>query len=796
MSETSRGVHNKYNFSSDNNKSRLGNTSLENSLSAWERRRNFRRGLGQHKDLLNSVLLEATCENEHENVEELENENYGQANCKLSDKDLVNGDTSTGQARSGSKATAQTTWNTSFAAGSENIGQEYTNNNSTGAFSSLRSRRKVKSLQSLVLNTNITQSQRIFERPERKSEPFQQAQDSSTLHHSPSLGNIATITNIPRPTFMRQKTLTELNDDLGNIFQTPKGGTGNGSPPGSKPSSLTKAEHQSIRNPVHSSSAAIFNKNYETVNSASFSQNLDLPYGQQRMRSASFGDFGELTRELIEKKFGRLFCPADQTIPGSPDESNSHLADNIDISPPKNVAAIPLISCTPPSDELLAFQQRLGRSRSSSLSEKMFSNNTSERDIRTSLDVPMQRVHKSVSTSRIDVQHQELNGLSRPSSRKSLLDEMTRPLSRLSVDDHQDIYPTPSIAQDSLQDVSRQVAEIIEPVSKLLSEITDPTTEPLSRLGSDVPLTRPISRAESEMIQSLSRPAQDLLEIKSRASKSRPLSRAASEMAESLALLRPSHDMMGMTSRPVSRAASEISEALPRLPSKAMSESLSRPVSRCASEMSEAVSRPVSRMSLPASAAGVHQSQQHNNQQQQKQSHQRQTQNHQHQKPHHQNQHKHQQHNLKPQKHQQTPTGTESKSPRAQSRRPRVGGGLLRSLSRTSIYEEPIMLDDVDVYHTINGEASLTNTRPALPFAKIQRRTARQVAHGLPADVFSEAGVRNGLASKNEGENNGQNVVADCETESVFSFCEENSWRVRLTSTYHVCRQGLFSQYT
>ena len=757
-------------------------------MSAWERRRNFRRGLGQHKDLQNSILFETTCENEHESEEELEVENFEQATSKLSDKDLVNGDTSAGQASS-ARQTTGTTLNSSFAAGGENIEPEYTNTG-TRVFSSLRSRRKFKSLQSLVLNTNTIQPPRNFERQEHKSDLFLQAENTSTLYHSPSLGNIATISNIQRPTFMRQKTLTELNDDLGNIFQSPKGGTGNGSPPGSKRTSLTKAENQSLKNPIHSSSLSISNKNYETVNGSSFSQNLDLPFGEHRMRSASFGDFGELTKELIEKKFGLLFCPADQIIPGSPDESNSHLADNFDLPLQTNVATIPLISCTPPSDELLAFQQRQGRSRSSSLSDKISSNYNSEKDMITNLDVPIQRVHKSVSTSRINVQHQELNGLSRPSSRRSLLDEMTRPLSRLSVDDQLDIYPTSSIAQDPLQDVSRQVTEIIEPVSKLLSEITDPNTMLSSRLGTDLSLSRPVSRVDSEMILSLSRPAQDLLEIKSRASKSRPLSRAASEMAESSALLRPSQDMVGMMSRPVSRAASEIYEKVPRTSAKATSESLSRPVSRCASrcasEMSEAVSRPISRMSLQASVAVVPQP----HQKQQKQPNLQQTQ-----KPHHQNLYNSQQPNLKPRNQQQIPIGTESKSPRTQSRRQRVGGGLLRSLSRTSIYEEPMMLDDVDVYHTINGAASLTNTRPALPFAKIQRRTARQVAHGLPADVFSEAGVRNGLEAKDEVDNNGRNGVADCETESVFSFCEENSWRVRLLSTYVICQQGLFSQY-
>ena len=126
--------------------------------------------------------------------------------------------------------------------------------------------------------------------------------------------------------------------------------------------------------------------------------------------------------------------------------------------------------------------------------------------------------------------------------------------------------------------------------------------------------------------------------------------------------------------------------------------------------------------------------------------------------------------------------GDPPKSPRLPRRAPALrgllgggGGRLYKSLSRASIYEDPTeLLDDIDLYHTINGAASITNSRPPLPFAKIHRRTARQVAHGIPGDAFSEV-----IDDVGGGRGVGGGRIADCETESVFSFCEDNSWRVR-----------------
>ena len=61
------------------------------------------------------------------------------------------------------------------------------------------------------------------------------------------------------------------------------------------------------------------------------------------------------------------------------------------------------------------------------------------------------------------------------------------------------------------------------------------------------------------------------------------------------------------------------------------------------------------------------------------------------------------------------------------------GKGMFKSLSRASIYEDPNM-DDVNVYHTISGGGRIAASRAPIPFAKITRRPTRLVA-GIPSMV-------------------------------------------------------------
>ena len=86
----------------------------------------------------------------------------------------------------------------------------------------------------------------------------------------------------------------------------------------------------------------------------------------------------------------------------------------------------------------------------------------------------------------------------------------------------------------------------------------------------------------------------------------------------------------------------------------------------------------------------------------------------------------------------------------------RVGRGMVRSLSRQSLYEESAP-EELEVYHTITGGRSnlLAASRAAFPFAKITRRPARLVA-GIPSMVDED----------------------DDDTESIFSL-NEDMWRVR-----------------
>ena len=89
--------------------------------------------------------------------------------------------------------------------------------------------------------------------------------------------------------------------------------------------------------------------------------------------------------------------------------------------------------------------------------------------------------------------------------------------------------------------------------------------------------------------------------------------------------------------------------------------------------------------------------------------------------------------------------------------------GLVKSLSRQSLYDEPGGgggPDDIDVYHTITGGRSnfIAASRAPLPFAKITRRPARLVVAGIPSMV-------------DEVDFDGE------DTESVYSL-NEDMWRV------------------
>jgi hypothetical protein len=547
-------------------------------------------------------------------------------------------------------------------------------------------------------------------------------------------------TNSHNTLLMRQKTLLELNDDLGNIFQSSLSSQTNLSSAnnGLDSASMTKASKLGLRNHMYSSNISLAKRNslkadaFYGESNGMRPINLDIPLGSHRLRSASFGEFGELSNPIIEQRFGRLFRPADETIPGSPDFTSINQMDKIIPSPVDAPAVIPIISYTPPTDEFKSYEKR---SRSSSFSDQL------------GLPVRNQR-SMSASTSNLHQQDPSEIVLSRPSSRRSLVDEMIRPVSRLSVDDQQDLFPAASnkpvfqIGDEPLsRAVSRAFSEITEPVPRPVSRAFSEIVRPVSRPFLDIaePMPRPVYRAVSEIAGPVSRAYSEIAEPVPR-----PVSRAVSEIAGPVSS-RPFSEIAEPIPRPVSRAVSEIAGPVSRALLE-IADPVFRPVSRAASEISVPVSRPVPRplngvpgpalrpvlkLSIPAVNG---------------------------ERPHPPV--------IKPPSPVIRPPSQtfEAKSPRLSTRRPR--NGLYKSLSRTSIYEEPDDLDDVDVYHTINGAGTLTNTRPALPFAKIHRRTARQVAHGLPSDAFTE--VEDNVGG-----------VPDCETESVFSFCEDNSCLVR-----------------
>ena len=88
---------------------------------------------------------------------------------------------------------------------------------------------------------------------------------------------------------------------------------------------------------------------------------------------------------------------------------------------------------------------------------------------------------------------------------------------------------------------------------------------------------------------------------------------------------------------------------------------------------------------------------------------------------------------------------------------------LFKSLSRASIYDDHTLssMDDTEVYHTFTGgkSNSIAATRAPLPFAKITRRPARQLAHlSSLADETCDP--------------------LDFDTESVISL-NDDVWRVR-----------------
>ena len=87
------------------------------------------------------------------------------------------------------------------------------------------------------------------------------------------------------------------------------------------------------------------------------------------------------------------------------------------------------------------------------------------------------------------------------------------------------------------------------------------------------------------------------------------------------------------------------------------------------------------------------------------------------------------------------------------------GRGLFKSLTRTSNLEDPY--DETGVYHTVYGGRSniVTASRAPIPFAKITRR---------PAQLTSGGGVARELEERR---------TADFETESFFSLSED-AWRV------------------